>query len=293
MAVRLQELGISALVALLCATAAGQTSTSVTQQKSAAPAKTARRHTKKQPVKPAVPEPTPVVEQQPPTPPPPKRPYEMSPVPPQVTYTGGRLTIIAPNSSLADILNAVKARTGTHIEFPSSAAQERVAVEVGPGTPRDVLAELLEGSPFDYVLLGSDQDPTAVTEIILTRRQGGATAVASGARNPAPQQPEPAASDEDSDNEPAQAQAPTPGAPAGSGPPAPGQPVNMAQPQPMGAPTPMQNADQNAPAAQSNVPTPTQPAQQGGPKTPEQLLMELQQMQKRENQQPPPKPPQN
>lgn len=213
----------------------------------------------------------PMVEQAAPAPPPPSRPYELAPVAPQVTYTGGQLTISANNSTLADILNAVKSRTGAKVDLPPSAAQERVAVQLGPGNPRDVLAQLLHGSPFDYILLGSDQDPNAVTQIMLTRREGGAAAVASGnIPNRAPVQPEPA--DEDAaDNEP-----PQPGPPQ----PTPGLPGQMRT----GPPGMQQAPEQNAPAVQPAPGATAQPGQENQVKTPEQLLQELQRMQQ-ENQQ--------
>jgi hypothetical protein len=205
------------------------------------------------------------------TPPPPSRPYELAPVAPQVTYTGGQLTISANNSTLADILNAVKSRTGAKVDLPSSAAQERVAVQLGPGNPRDVLAQLLHGSPFDYILLGSDQDPSAVTQIMLTRREGGGAAVASGnIPNRAPVQPEPA--DEDAaDNEP-----PQPGPPQ----PTPGLPGQMR----IGPPGMQQAPEQNAPAALPAPGAPVQPGQENQVKTPEQLLLELQRMQQQDQQ---------
>jgi hypothetical protein len=206
----------------------------------------------------------------------------MSPVPPQVTYEGGLLTITAPNSTLADILNAVRARIGTKVEFPSSAAQERVALRLGPGSPRDVLAQLLHGSPFDYILLGSDQDPNAVTQIMLMRRETGPeTATAGNVPNRAPVQAEPG--DEDAENEQAPAQQqplarPTPGQTV------PGQPGQIGQP--LAGPPAMQQApEQNAPLpGQANTTGAAQASQDNTPKTPEQLLQQLQQMQRDEQQ---------
>lgn len=236
---------------------------------------------KKSAAKPKAPDPAPVVQEAPP--PPPQRPYEMSPVPPQVTYDGGQLTIYAPNSTLADILSAVRARVGTKVEFPASASQERVAIQLGPGSPRAVLTELLAGSPFDYLLLGSDQDPNAVTQVTLMRRESGATTAAAGnIPNRAPAQPEPA--DEESENEPAPAPAPlarpTPGQMV------PGQPPNNAQPM-AGAPgMPEQNATGTATAPAAAPPQPGQASPDNTPKTPEQLLQQLQQMQKQEQQRP-------
>ena len=42
----------------------------------------------------------------------------MAPVPPQVSYQNSQLTINAPNSTLGDILRAVRKQTGAEIEIP-------------------------------------------------------------------------------------------------------------------------------------------------------------------------------
>ncbi len=63
--------------------------------------------------------------------------------------------------------------------------------QLGPGLPRDVLNNLLNGSKFDYVILGVTGDPGAVEKVILTPRQGGATITAQGnTRSPAGQDDE-------------------------------------------------------------------------------------------------------
>lgn len=177
--------------------------------------------------------------------------------PPQVTFSGGELTISAPNSTLADVLNAVKAQTGAKLEIPPSASNQRVAVRLGPGSPRDILAQLLDGSPFDYILLGSAEQPDALTQIILTPHEGSG-AMASGAQPGAPATAAPENSDEDSDNEPA-AQAPQPSF------------------------TPVMPPEQAQPPATATPPN-GQPGPANRVKTPEQLLQELQNLQKQEQQ---------
>jgi hypothetical protein len=92
----------------------------------------------------------------------------MAPVPPHVTYENGQLTIDAPNSTLADILRAVRKQTGAEIDVPE--ARERVAATIGPGPAQDVMAQLLNGSRFNYVLLGSPQDPKALARVVLVAR---------------------------------------------------------------------------------------------------------------------------
>jgi hypothetical protein len=94
----------------------------------------------------------------------------MAPVPPQVSYQNDQLTIIAPNSTLGDILRAVRKQTGAEIEVP--AAPERVVTHLGPGPAREVMAELLNGSRFNYVLLGSSANDAALTRVVLVLKTG-------------------------------------------------------------------------------------------------------------------------
>jgi hypothetical protein len=91
---------------------------------------------------------------------------KLPPSEPTVTYENDLLTITASNSTLGDILRAVSAKTGAEIEIPSQ-AEERVAMSLGPGSAREVIASLLTGSQFNYVLVGSDSDSKALTRILL------------------------------------------------------------------------------------------------------------------------------
>jgi hypothetical protein len=134
----------------------------------------ARKHATKQeqpapPPPPALPPPPPTLEQ-------------MPALPPKVKFSNGMLTIVAENSTLADILRAVRAQTGAIVEIPLSAT-ERVVTHLGPGPARDVLVSLLDGSHFNYVMLGSQTRPGMLERIILTSKAG---AVPGGAPNTGP-----------------------------------------------------------------------------------------------------------
>jgi hypothetical protein len=94
----------------------------------------------------------------------------IAPVAPQVTYQDGLLTIIANNSTLGDILRAVRKQTSAEIEIPD--AKERVVTHLGPAPAREVIAALLNGSRFNYVLLGSPLDPNALTRVVLVAKTG-------------------------------------------------------------------------------------------------------------------------
>lgn len=109
----------------------------------------------------------------PPLPPPPSpTPEQLPSRQPTVTYQNGELTIQAANSTLGDILRAVGSKTGASIDVPPG-ANERVVSQFGPGPAREVLAKLLNGTNFNYVMIGTPADPTTVAQLILTVRRGG------------------------------------------------------------------------------------------------------------------------
>ena len=202
------------------------------------------------------PAPPPVQEAQPSPPQPPPTPEQLPAVAPRVSMDDGLLTISAENSTLGDILSAVRKQTGASVDVPSSFSGERVATRLGPGNPRDVIQQLFAGSKFDYIIVGSPQDPTAIQRIIVSARGAGGTAMANNQQmNRQNQNYQPAADASDADEEPQPE--PTPAEPA------------QAEQQPQVTP-----------------PTGAQPYS-NQPKTPEQLLQELQQMQQQQGQRPP------
>jgi hypothetical protein len=110
-------------------------------------------------------------------------------VPPQVTFQNNQLTIVAPNSTLADILRAVRKQTGAEIEIPP--APERVVTHLGPGPARSVVAELLNGSRFNYILLGSPADDSVLARVVLVAKSGpDLTAMPGGAQAGVAQNPQ-------------------------------------------------------------------------------------------------------
>ena len=102
-------------------------------------------------------------------------------VAPQVSYQDGLLTIVAPNSTLGDILRGVRKHTSADIDIPP-AANERVATHLGPGPAREVMAELLNGSHFNYVLLGSEQNANTLVRVVLVPKTPDTPTPASHAR---------------------------------------------------------------------------------------------------------------
>ena len=97
-----------------------------------------------------------------------------APQPPlQVTFDEGLLSIYSNKASLSEILFAVHQRTGAEIAIPAGAEQERVVVDLGPAPAPEVLASLLNGSKFNFLILSSARDPRSLERVILSPRSEG------------------------------------------------------------------------------------------------------------------------
>ena len=86
---------------------------------------------------------------------------------PVVTYKDGQLTIETETLTLAEVLKLVAEKTGAEIDVPPGTGLDRVIEHTGPGRAEDVLASLLNGSPFDFVIVSSPQPPHDPTQVLL------------------------------------------------------------------------------------------------------------------------------
>jgi hypothetical protein len=82
------------------------------------------------------------------------------------------LRIEASNSSLSQILKDVAQATGTKVVGLGS--DDRIFGSYGPGTARDVLNELLDGSGYNVLMIG-DQGQGTPREIVLSAQSKGET----------------------------------------------------------------------------------------------------------------------
>jgi hypothetical protein len=164
------------------------------------------------------------------------------PVAPVVTYRDGLLSVQALNSNLSSVVTAIRNKTG--IEFEGAEGiSERVAIALGPAPEGDVLAAIFAGSKYDFLAIGRPDSPTIVQKVILTVKHGP------GAGTEAQAQQQPPAANQGEEEE------------------VPEEQPNVGDPQD----TPVQ-----PPVPQPTPQAETPPNQQ--PKTPEQLLQELQEM---------------
>lgn len=95
--------------------------------------------------------------------------------PPIAQVTDGKLTIRANGQNFASVLESVRAATGLTVEMPPSANSDPVFLNFGPAKVSDALVALLDGTNYNYMILGSDQDPRVVKRLILTAKAGAGT----------------------------------------------------------------------------------------------------------------------
>ena len=87
-----------------------------------------------------------------------------------VSYRDGQLTIDAESATLAAVLQLVAERTGAVISVPSGSGLERIVEHAGPGSAKDVLTQLLNGTHFNFIIISSAQHPDEPEQVLLSMR---------------------------------------------------------------------------------------------------------------------------
>jgi hypothetical protein len=99
---------------------------------------------------------------------------EAPPEPPKpkvtVAFQNGLLSVSAERATLAQVLYEIHMQTGAEIAVPAGAEQEQVVAALGPAAPKDVLAGLLNGSPYNFILIGSSSNPNGIERVLLTQK---------------------------------------------------------------------------------------------------------------------------
>jgi len=165
-------------------------------------------------------------------------------VPANVVWNSQGLRVDAANSSLRQILKDVSTATGATVS--GLGQDQRIFGTYGPGPAREVIAELLDGSGYNVLMVG-DQGQGTPRQIVLTRQPNG----------PAPRSMGNNSNQASDDGGSADVEEPPPPQP------------EPQQPQPQQPP--------------QNMPPGVAPGQQ--PRTPQQILQEMQQRQQQIEQQ--------
>jgi hypothetical protein len=146
----------------------------------------------------------------------------------------------ATNSSLSSVITAIRNKTGIEFEGMENVS-ERVVLALGPAPAGEVLSAIFAGPKYDFVAIGRPDSPGIVQRVIVTMKSKG------GAEAPQPAR----TAGQDADDED------TPDEQVNSG-----------------------NDPQDTPAQPPPTAAQQPPQGQQQPKSPEQLLQELQEMQK-------------
>ena len=106
----------------------------------------------------------------PPAPPKPQWPVNDPPQQASVAWGAQGLSIDARNSSLQQILSDIATQTGVKIQGMDK--DERVFGVYGPGQPREVLSQLLEGTDYNVLMVGAGERG-APQQIVLSMKPAG------------------------------------------------------------------------------------------------------------------------
>lgn len=87
-----------------------------------------------------------------------------------MTWTAQGLSIDARNSSLRQILDSVQSQIGVKIQGMNK--DERVFGVYGPGEPREVLSQLLEGTDYNLLMVGNGKNGVP-QQILLSEKPAG------------------------------------------------------------------------------------------------------------------------
>ena len=114
-----------------------------------------------------------ITEVGPAAPPPPPKKVEVE------VQQDGRLRLVSDKANLAEVLTEIRTHLNADIAVPQGAEQEVVAVMLGPGTQREVISKLLEGSRYNFIIVGTDADANKVERVILSPKTGGGVVASS------------------------------------------------------------------------------------------------------------------
>lgn len=87
-----------------------------------------------------------------------------------IDYRNGKVTVVAERAELGKLLGALGKKIGASIEVAPDIAREPVVARIGPATPTQVLAQLLDGPQLEYIVLGADDSGLGLKRVVVRRR---------------------------------------------------------------------------------------------------------------------------
>ena len=87
-----------------------------------------------------------------------------------VDYRNGEVTVVAEKAELGKVLELLGKKIGTTIEVAPEIARDPVVARLGPVTPTQALAQLLDGPTLEYIVMGSDDSGHVLQRVVVRRR---------------------------------------------------------------------------------------------------------------------------
>lgn len=87
-----------------------------------------------------------------------------------IDYRNGKVSVVAERAELGKLLAALGKKIGASIEVAPELAREPVVARIGPTTPTQVLAQLLDGPRLEYIVMGSDESGDGLKRVIVRQR---------------------------------------------------------------------------------------------------------------------------
>lgn len=87
-----------------------------------------------------------------------------------ITFHDGFLSVRTNNLSLAEVLEAIATKMGASIDIPPGSGMDRIVGQAGPGPADKILSDLLNGSPFNFIIVNSPVSPHVPIRIVLLAR---------------------------------------------------------------------------------------------------------------------------
>lgn len=87
-----------------------------------------------------------------------------------VDYRSGQLSVVADKAELGKLMKLLGEKLGASVEVSSDVATEPVVARLGPAAPNQILAQLLDSSHLEYIVMGSDENGLGIQRIVVHKR---------------------------------------------------------------------------------------------------------------------------
>lgn len=104
----------------------------------------------------------------------------------RISLSGGQLSVEANNSSLSQILQNLSSTSGMTVDGMDK--DQRVFGVYGPGNPRDILSELLDGAGYNFLMVGTTDTGTPRAVVLTARSNAPLTPATSSAPSSQPEE---------------------------------------------------------------------------------------------------------